>query len=69
MLDAITILELDTATFEAAGRLDPPALRPLDALHVASAVTLGDDLESLVTYDHRLASVAQLNGVQTSAPA
>ena len=37
------------ATFEAAGRLDPTVLRTLDAVHLAAALDLGDDLEGIVT--------------------
>jgi predicted nucleic acid-binding protein len=33
--------------------------RSLDALHLASAVLLGDELTHFVTYDHRLASAVR----------
>ena len=68
VLDAITVLTLTTATFELAARLDPVTLRSLDAVHLAAALTLGDDLESLVTYDDRLAEAARSNGVAAIAP-
>ena len=45
MLEALTLTEVATATFEEAGRLQPAAFRSLDALHVAAALDLGDDLE------------------------
>jgi predicted nucleic acid-binding protein len=69
VLDSITLLELTTSTFEEAGRLDPAILRTLDAIHVASALSLGDDLESIVTYDNRLAEGARANGIPVTAPA
>ncbi len=69
VLDAVTLVELTTAIFEEAGRLDPAILRTLDALHLASALSLGDDLESLVTYDDRLADAARANGIPVTAPA
>ena len=69
VLDAITLIELTTAIFEQAGRLDPAILRTLDALHLASALSLGDDLESMVTYDDRLADAARANGIPVTAPA
>ena len=59
VLDAVTFLEVTTAVFEQAGRLDPTALRSLDAIHLAAALSIGDDLESLLTYDERLADVAR----------
>lgn len=69
VLDAITLLEVTPATFEAAGRLDPTVLRSLDAIHLAAALSLGDDLDGMVTYDERLAEAAQANGIPVNAPA
>ncbi|MDA8291805.1 MAG: type II toxin-antitoxin system VapC family toxin [Actinomycetota bacterium] len=69
VLDAITLIELRTATFEQGGRLAPTALRSLDALHLAAALRLEDDLDSVVTYDERQADAARLNGIAITAPA
>ena len=69
VLDALTLLEVSTAVFEEAGRLDPAVVRSLDAIHLAAALSLGDDLEGLVTYDERLADAARANGVAVVAPA
>lgn len=68
MLDAVTLTEVTTALFEAAGRLDPEILRTLDAIHVAAALDLGDDLEGMVTYDERLAKAAEANGISVTSP-
>lgn len=68
VLDSITLLDVTGAVFTAAGRLDPPALRSLDAIHLAAALDLGDDLDGLVTYDDRLAEAATANGVTVLAP-
>lgn len=68
VLDSITLLEVTTPIFEAAGRLNPTSLPTLDAVHLAAALALGDDLDSLVTYDDRLAAAARANGVATTAP-
>ncbi len=68
VLDSITLIQLATSTFEEAGRLDPTLLRTLDAVHLAAALELGDDLETIVTYDERLAEAAQSNGVPVTAP-
>jgi uncharacterized protein len=57
-----------TSTFEAAGRLEPAALRTLDAVHIAAALDLGDDLVGMVTYDDRLAEAARSNGVPVVSP-
>ncbi len=68
VLDSITLLEVTTGMFEEAGRLDPTLLRSLDAVHLAAALALGDDLEGVVTYDARLAEAAGLNGLVVIAP-
>lgn len=69
VLDSLTLIDVTTQIFEEAARIDPPALRALDAIHLAAALDLGDDLETVVTYDDRLTEAATANGVVTSAPA
>ena len=54
--------------FERAAELDPGVLHTLDALHLAAALLVGDDLEAIVTYDRRLADAAALHGVPVLAP-
>lgn len=68
VLDSITLIEVTTSMFEEAGRLDPAALRTLDAVHLAAAVSLGDEIESIVTYDDRLSQAAMANGISVRAP-
>lgn len=68
VLDTLILLRVTTAVFEEAGRLDPTGLRSLDALHLAAALTLGDELEAVVTYDERLAEACLANGVPVLAP-
>jgi predicted nucleic acid-binding protein len=67
-LDALTIVRLGADVFERAAELDPGILRTLDALHLAAALLVGDELEAIVTYDRRLADAAGLHGVQVLAP-
>jgi predicted nucleic acid-binding protein len=68
VLDSLTLVEVRASLFSQAGRLDPPELRSLDAIHLAAALDLGDDLEAMVTYDARLAQAAAVNGVTVVAP-
>jgi len=68
VLDSVTLIEVTTAVFEDAGLLDPTILRTLDAVHLAAALVLGDDLEGMVTYDEQLAEAALANGVAVIAP-
>jgi predicted nucleic acid-binding protein len=69
VLDAIVLLSLPTETFEHAAELEPSLLRGLDAIHLAAALDLGDDLDGIVTYDERLAAGAALHGITVIAPA
>lgn len=67
LIDALALRPLDRALLAAAGALTEPALRALDAIHVASAVDL-DSIEAFVTYDDRQAAAARLAGLRTMAP-
>lgn len=67
LVDAVALRPLDRPLLAGAGALAEPALRALDAIHVASAVDL-DPLEAFVTYDERQAAVARLAGLRTMAP-
>lgn len=69
VLDSLTLLSLSTGVFERAAALEPEVLRTLDALHLAAAFELGDELDGVVTYDDRLAGAASLLGLAVLAPA
>jgi predicted nucleic acid-binding protein len=43
-------------------------LRTLDAIHLATAMAVGDDLEAIVTYDERMVDAARLMGLSTATP-
>lgn len=42
------------STADTAAVLDPEIVRTLDAVHLATALALGDDVEAEVTYDERM---------------
>lgn len=67
-LEGITLLVVTTEICERAAELDPAILRALDALHLSAAMTLGDQLRAIVTYDGRLQSAAELHGIPTLSP-
>jgi predicted nucleic acid-binding protein len=69
VLTRVTLIPMSRTILESAGRLDPPAVRSLDAIHLASALALGDHLESIVTYDARMQAAARNLGLAVSAPA
>lgn len=49
-----------------ARRVAPPALRTLDAIHLATAILLDADI--VLTYDDRLTDACRHNGLATTAP-
>jgi uncharacterized protein len=68
VVDAIDLVPLPRHLFRDAGLLDPPVMRTLDALHLVVALSLGDDLDGLVTYDDRMADAARRHGVEVIGP-
>jgi len=69
VLRRIALVELDEPVVQAAATLDPPALRTLDAIHLATARSLGDDLGAICTYDARMAEAAAALGMGVLTPA
>lgn len=67
LLDALALLPLDRGLLAAAGALAEPALRALDAIHVAAAVDLSP-LDAFVSYDERQSAAARLAGLRTVQP-
>lgn len=65
----IAIVELSDAIRARAAVLEPRTLRSLDAVHLATALAIGDDLDGLVTYDRRMSAAAEDLGLVVSAPA
>lgn len=58
---------LSDELLDLAGELDPP-LRSLDAIHLAAALELGDELEAVVTYDAHMSQAAEALGLPVAAP-
>jgi predicted nucleic acid-binding protein len=67
IIDAIGLIPIDRPLLLAAGALAEPALRTLDAVHVAAAVE-ANPLDAFVTYDERQAAAARLAGLRTVQP-
>jgi len=67
LLDALGLLPLDRGLLAAAGTLVEPALRALDAIHVAAAVAL-TPIDGFVSYDERQSAAGRLAGLRTIAP-
>jgi predicted nucleic acid-binding protein len=68
-LGLLNLLRVTPTAFRRASDLGPESLRSLDALHLASALELGEDLEGMITYDSRLTVACARHGVRVVAPA
>jgi uncharacterized protein len=68
VLDTLFIVAVPRSAYETAALLEPPELRSLDALHLAAALSLGDELRALVTYDRQLSTAALQNGLRVLTP-
>lgn len=68
-LARVVLVEPSDALLRHAGTLLPATLRSLDAIHVASALALGGELDVLVTYDRRMREAAELAGLRVESPA
>jgi len=68
-LSGVTLIRLEEAVQTLAGAIGPPRLRALDAIHLASALSIGDYPEAFVTYDDRLADAARAVGLNVLRPA
>jgi predicted nucleic acid-binding protein len=68
VLARLALVELDTEVRGRAAAIWPTELSVIDAIHLATALTLGDDLGALCTYDARLQDAAPTAGVGVVAP-
>jgi predicted nucleic acid-binding protein len=68
VIDGVELLWLNSAIASAASRLPPSRLRALDAIHLASGLSLGDDLTAFVVSDLRLQEEAREHRLPVLAP-
>jgi len=67
-LEGVRLLPLTTEVRAQASELEPPSLRSLDAIHLATALSLGSRLEAFYTYDARMSLAARDAGLDVQAP-
>ncbi len=65
----VAMLPMDDAVLAEAASIDPPLLRSLDALHLATALSVRDEIGAFLTYDEKLAGVARERGLPVLSPA
>jgi predicted nucleic acid-binding protein len=68
VISGIGLVRVDEAVLSGAARLEPAELRTLDAIHLATALSAGEDLGAMICYDDRLAQAAARLGVTMMAP-
>jgi predicted nucleic acid-binding protein len=65
----VALLPIDDALLDAATSVEPPTLRSLDAIHLATALSVREEIGAFFTYDERLAEAAERHGLPIAAPA
>lgn len=64
----LALLPMDDEVLLAAARLEPRELRSLDAIHLATALSIRDRVGVVFCYDQRLADAAQSAGLPVARP-
>jgi len=68
VFEAVYLLDLSPAIIEGAATVDPATIRSLDAIHLATALSVGDENLDLITYDDRMAEAARRHGLRVIKP-
>jgi len=68
VLARFTLIPVDHSTLTSAVRLGRTGLRTIDAVHLATAHSLGGELEALIAYDERLLAAARGLGIPVEDP-
>ncbi len=69
VMAALHLVSVDEEILERAASIEPKNLRSLDAIHLASALSLSPDVEAMVVYDAGLSDAAGKAGLRILAPA
>jgi predicted nucleic acid-binding protein len=69
VLRRVTVVAIDDDVLLAAAELEPAQVRTLDAIHLATALRVGQELDGFITYDRRLGDAAVRAGLSVEAPA
>jgi hypothetical protein len=69
LVSQLDLIPLSSGLIEEATDAGEPLLRTLDAIHLASAMSIRDELTAFVAYDNRLLTAAQDAGIEPISPA
>lgn len=68
LVGAVRMIEIDADVRGAASAFTDPGLRALDAIHLATALSLGDRCGAFFAYDERLIAAARAHGLSVTVP-
>ena len=68
LIGGMELIEIDAAIRRAAAALPDPGLRSLDAIHLATALSLGERCGAFFAYDDRLIAAARAHGLTVTVP-
>jgi predicted nucleic acid-binding protein len=68
MIDELDLLAISDEVIDSAAVVDSPGLRSLDAIHLATALSIRDALTGMVVYDRRLFDAAARVGLDPIRP-
>jgi uncharacterized protein len=68
LLRAVRMVRINEPLLDRAADLEPGDLRTLDAIHLASALEIGQDLGVMVAYEIRLRAAAEAYGLAVESP-
>jgi len=68
LLAELDLIPVGRGAVDEAAEVGESNLRSLDAIHLASALSIRTDLSAFVAYDHRLADAASSAGLECLGP-
>jgi uncharacterized protein len=68
LMRELILVDVDDEVLHDAAHVLPAEVRTLDAIHVASALAVGDGLGVAITYDARMTAALRIAGVPATAP-
>lgn len=67
-LDSLALLPIDAEVLSRARTMEPNDLRSLDAIHLATALSIQADLGVVISYDECLSGAARDHGLTVGTP-
>jgi predicted nucleic acid-binding protein len=68
VLEGLVLVHVDQPVLARAGAFRDRQMRSLDAIHLATALSIGDDPDAFIAYDARLARLAVQEGLEVLHP-